>query len=61
MRHAVINPENKVVNVILWDGVAPWRPPFGHIAVPAEDWVGIGHSYDPLRNAFSVPELVQKG
>lgn len=33
LRHAVINPEGKVVNVIIWDGVSLWNPPKGHIAV----------------------------
>ena len=36
-RYAVVDPENKVVNIILWDGASQWAPPDGHIAVATEE------------------------
>ena len=37
-----------VVNIIEWDGVAPWGPPDGMSAVkiPNGETVGIGFSFD---------------
>ncbi len=37
-----------VVNLILWDGLAPWTPPVGTDAVHVEpgEWVDIGATYD---------------
>ena len=46
MNYAIIdNPTNLVVNVIVWDGKPPWRPPSGCIAVPLINNAGIGWSY----------------
>lgn len=36
MRWAVIDAENTVVNVIEWDGVAPWAPPEGCRAIESD-------------------------
>jgi hypothetical protein len=40
----------KVVNIVVWDGVAPWTPPDGTAAVSVSDdeWVDIGAVYDPI-------------
>lgn len=46
MNYAIIdNATNLVVNVIIWDGKPPWRPPSGCIAVPLQNNAGIGWSY----------------
>lgn len=36
-RHAVIDSEGNVVNVVLWDGASMWRPPEGHTLVEVEE------------------------
>lgn len=54
-RYAVCNQDNKVVNVIIWDGVSKWQPPAGHFVVK-HDFCDTGHVYDPVSNSFSYPE-----
>jgi hypothetical protein len=36
-----------VVNIMVWDGMPPWTPPEGHIAVviPENSKAGIGWTY----------------
>jgi hypothetical protein len=48
-RHAVINKNNKVVNVIVWDGVTRWSPPQEHIAIQFDE-CDIGDTHDPENN-----------
>lgn len=48
-RHAIININNEVVNVIVWDGITRWSPPTNHIAVQF-DICDIGDTYDPENN-----------
>jgi hypothetical protein len=36
-RYAVVNQENKVVNIIIWDEVSQWSPPENHIIVNVEE------------------------
>lgn len=60
-RYAVINSANKVVNIIKWDGVSPWSPPVGCIAVPEGVGAAIGGTYDPTSHAFTPPVHVKKG
>jgi hypothetical protein len=45
LRHAVINKEGKVVNVVIWDGKTKWQAPEGCITVQ-NDQVNIGDDYD---------------
>ncbi len=46
MNYAIIDSStNLVVNVIVWDGKPPWRPPSGCIAVLLQNNAGIGWSY----------------
>jgi hypothetical protein len=53
MRHAIVNQNNEVVNVVIWNG-AEWLPPRGHLVVQ-NDTVGIGDIYDPQTNTFTRP------
>lgn len=50
MRHALVNQENKVVNVIIWEG-AQWLPPHNHYVVRC-DQCDIGDTYNPETNTF---------
>jgi len=45
IRHGIVNQDNVVVNVIIWNG-AEWQPPRGHWVVQ-DDKVNIGDIYDP--------------
>jgi len=54
-RYAVINADNIVVNVIIWDGETKWSPPAGHYVV-RHDQCDIGHIYDPDSNTFAYPQ-----
>jgi hypothetical protein len=46
MHYALINSENLVVNVIVWDGVSNWSPPEGHYVICIDGLdVGIGYKY----------------
>jgi hypothetical protein len=54
MRHAVVNQQNKVVNVIIWEG-SPWQPPKDHYVVRS-DKCDIGDTYDPATNSFRKPK-----
>jgi hypothetical protein len=45
--YAVINSANVVINVIIWNGMPPWTPPEGCIAVqiPEGSFAGIDWTY----------------
>jgi hypothetical protein len=45
--YAIIDSTSTVINVIVWDGLPPWTPPEGCIAVvvPANSSAGIGWTY----------------
>lgn len=51
LRHAVINKEGKVVNVVIWDGKTKWQAPEGCITVQ-NDQVNIGDDYDFQKNVI---------
>ena len=53
MKHAIVNKENKVVNVVIWEG-AEWLPPRDHLVVRS-DVAGIGDIYHPETNSFERP------
>lgn len=53
MRHAIIDKNNVVVNVVIWKG-AEWLPPRDHMVVQA-DGVNVGDIYDPEMNTFTTP------
>ncbi|CAB4132680.1 hypothetical protein UFOVP255_45 [uncultured Caudovirales phage] len=55
MNYAVINSENLVVNVVVWDGVSPWSPPEG-CSVIQSDTAGIGSTYNPIEGSFTAPK-----
>lgn len=54
MRFAIVNQDNLVVNVIVWEG-AEFLPPCNHIVVQ-NDSVDIGDMYDPATNSFIRPQ-----
>ncbi len=53
-RYAVLNKENVVVNVIVWDGIANWKPPEGHRVVRNED-CSRGDIWDEQLNDYLRP------
>lgn len=36
-KYALVDPNNVVINIIVWDESSDWRPPEGHIIVNAEE------------------------
>lgn len=44
MNHAIVDKENKVVNVVWWTGDA-WTPPKDHMVIRS-DVMSIGDTYD---------------
>lgn len=57
--YAIVNVDNVVENIIVWDEVSEWRPPDGRVLVKAEDVMcDIGwHHKD---GAFVNPNLEQE-
>jgi hypothetical protein len=53
MRHAIVDENNMVVNVVVWHG-AEWLPPRNHTVVRHEN-CDIGDKYDPTTNSFIKP------
>lgn len=51
MKHALINKDNKVVNIIVWDG-KEWTPP-ANLMVIRCDQCDLGDTYDPKTNKFN--------
>ena len=49
-RHALVNKDNKVVNVVIWEG-AEWLPPQDHYVIQ-DDNVDLGDIYDPEKKIF---------
>lgn len=45
-RMAVVDTDNKVVNVIVYDTEATWTPPVGCILVDASKAGGLGDTWD---------------
>lgn len=56
-RYAVLDADNNVVNVSVWDGVTPWQPNAGLSAVklPPDSEVAIGGVYDPKAKTYEPP------
>lgn len=48
---------NIVINVSQWDGVTPWSPGEGFIAIQS-DVAEIGDIYNPETGEFTKPEVV---
>lgn len=58
-RHAIVK-DNKVVNVVIWDG-AEWLPPRNCMVVNCPDnKCDIGDIYNPEDNTFSKPVVAPK-
>lgn len=54
-RFAIVNTENKVVNVIIWEG-AEFLPPRNHLVVKCPTgYTNIGDTYDSDTNTFIKP------
>lgn len=46
-KHAVINDQGIVENIVLWDGVAEWHPPQGCVLILVDDIeCGIGWAHE---------------
>jgi len=57
-RYAIINSDNVVENVVLWDEVSQWSPPEGRSMIKVEDVVcGIGWVYDNGNFTDPTPQL----
>ena len=51
-RHAIVNKDNKVVNVVIWQG-ASWLPPMNHYVINCiDEKCDIGDTYDPVNKVF---------
>lgn len=63
MRYAIVDSSSVVVNLVLWDGVTPWTPPEGCIAVHLEpdEWCNMGCIYTPgeIPRFSNPPELME--
>ena len=59
LRHGIVNEEGKVINIIVWDGVSPWNPPKGHIAIQ-HDSIDIGDLYDHMAKTLTKPDRKPK-
>lgn len=53
-RHAIVNKENKVINVIIWDGSSSWQPPKDHQIIKDNN-ADVGDRYDPVNKKFNKP------
>lgn len=59
-RWAIIDKDNKVANVVLWDGPSTeWCPPRGHTVVQCAKEVGVGHIYNPETNTFKKGSVIE--
>lgn len=51
-RHAIVDQNNKVVNVVVWQG-SEWLPPRNHYVINCVDGrCDIGDTYDPVKKVF---------
>ena len=56
-RHAIVDTNNKVVNVVIWEG-HEWLPPRNHLVVHCGDkQCDIGDTYIPSDNSFWRPKV----
>lgn len=58
MRHAIVNKDGQVINVIIWEG-AEFLPPRNHYVI-RDDFVDIGDSYDFNKKIFIKPDRTAK-
>ena len=57
MRYAIVDQNNTVINVVIWEG-AEWLPPHNCIMVQ-NDTVNIGDMYDLSTNTFSSLAIIE--
>jgi hypothetical protein len=58
-RYALVNPQNAVENIIIYDGDDPYKLPTGWLLVrlsAATQFVEIGCTYDRTARAFACPD-----
>lgn len=57
MKWAIIDTQNIVTNIIVWDGMSPYDPGEGNTLIKINDGVycAIGWIYDPATQTFSPP------
>jgi len=55
-RYAVIDSNNVVVGVVIWDGKAQWSPPEGLKVVLGSNRSEVGYLYNPQDDSFSAPK-----
>jgi hypothetical protein len=51
-RHAIVDKNNKVINVVLWDGESQWKPRDPSHQVIRHDNCDMGDIYDPINKVF---------
>jgi len=58
-RHALINEEKKVINVIVWDEVSVYEKPKGTEMIEISDdlFIDIGYTYDGTK-FIAPPEVI---
>jgi len=57
-RYALINKEQKVVNIIVWEG-KPWSPPADHFVIQS-DIANIGDEYQANTGKFiGLPKVTE--
>ena len=57
-KYALINNQNIVDNIVIWDGSDSWQPPQTMICINVENIeCGIGWTYDG--SVFTAPEVVE--
>jgi hypothetical protein len=56
-KHAVINKDNIVVNIILWDTESKWQPPIGCYLIRS-DIACINDLYNKEENTFTAPLII---
>jgi hypothetical protein len=59
MTYAIIDSTAIVINIVVWDGKPPWKPPSDCIAVviPKGSSAGIGWTY--VDGEFIAPEVIE--
>ena len=56
--YALVDPNGAVVNTIIWDGVAPYQPVAGCVAVLVPDGPGVSMGWTYTDGAFIAPPTI---
>ena len=49
---------DRVVNVIVWDGISPYDPGDGIELVPSDDTPGVGIGWTRIDGTWTAPEIL---